>query len=127
MTGGDQPDLLNYPRTPGWQAPDTSIDAAEAIAPSAGRLRDRVLRAIREREPFGGLTADEAAALLDLTPFTVRPRVTELNVDGEIADSGLRRRNESGRLAIVWVPVDGRRNPGENRPKRSRYERAKGR
>ena len=65
-------------------------------------MRERVLAAIRKAGAFG-LTADEAAAKLGLTPFTARPRCTELNKLGKIMDSGLRRENESGRRAIVWV------------------------
>ena len=104
MAAKQQPDLLDYPRTPGWRTPVTSIEAAEAIAPGAKLLRDKVLRAIRAAGAFG-LTADEAAARLGLTPFTARPRCTELNKLGEIMDSGLRRENESGRRAIVWIVV----------------------
>ncbi len=50
-----------------------------------------------------GATADEIAAALRRTPFTVRPRCSELLRKGLIADSGRRRENVSRRSAIVWI------------------------
>lgn len=104
-------DLTDYPRTPGWQPPQTSIDSAESVAEDIGRLQAQVLDAIRAAgsacpgQRSGGLTADEAAQSLGLTPFTCRPRVTELSKLGLVRDSGERRANPSGRKAIVWVAV----------------------
>jgi hypothetical protein len=34
--------------------------------------------------------------------LSIRPRVAELAAMGEIIDSGARRRNDSGKFAIVW-------------------------
>lgn len=102
-----QPDLFDvYPDVPGARPADTSIAAAESIADGATRLRERVLDAIRAAGA-PGLTPDEAAAQLDLTPFTTRPRFSELARMGLITDSGLRRANASGRKAIVWWMADG--------------------
>jgi len=99
-------DLPAYPEGPGWRDNEASIAAAEAVAPDTASIRDRVLRAIAGAWLTGGLTADEAAARLALTPFTVRPRVTELRIMGKVVDSGLKRRNESTLLATVWcVPA----------------------
>jgi predicted ArsR family transcriptional regulator len=50
-----------------------------------------------------GATADEIAAALGRSQFTVRPRCSELLARGLIRDSGVRRENLSGRSAIVWV------------------------
>lgn len=91
-----------YPRSPGFQKPETSIEAAEAIAPELKRLQAMVLGAIEEAGSFGR-TADEVATRLELTPFTARPRCTELRELGLIEDSGFRRENTSGRRATVWV------------------------
>lgn len=95
-------DLFQYPTAPGAQDRDTSRASAAAIAPTAALLRDRVL-ALFERSK--GLTADEAAGRLGLSILSVRPRVTELVRAGKLRDSGTRRKNGSGRSAIVWLPV----------------------
>lgn len=97
-----QPDLFDvYPDVPAARPTDTSIAAAESLADGVAGLRRRVLEAIRAAGAIG-LTPDEAAAQLELTPFTTRPRFSELREKGLIEDSGLRRANASGRKAIVW-------------------------
>jgi predicted ArsR family transcriptional regulator len=102
MTG--QPDLFGLAGRVPAQWPDTSVAAAEALQPDAKTLREDVLRAIRASGEWG-MTADEVAARLRLTPFTTRPRCTELRAAGLIVDSGQRRANASGRAAIVWKPA----------------------
>lgn len=88
-----------YPTGPGYKDRDTSRDAARAIAPDASRIRKMCLMALaREVEA----TADEVAAVLNLSVLTVRPRFTELSKSGAIVDTGLRSKNESGRSAKVW-------------------------
>lgn len=100
-----QPDLFGPYAGPVPARPaDTSVAAAVSLARDAPRLRAEVHAAIR-RAGAAGLTADEAAAALGLTPFSTRPRCTELAAAGLVADSGMRRRNASGRSAIVWVSV----------------------
>jgi hypothetical protein len=49
-----------------------------------------------------GATADEIAAAINYSILTVRPRVSELRRQGRILDSGVRRKNISGKSAIVW-------------------------
>lgn len=96
-------DLFRYPASPGAQARDTSRAAAAEIAPSAARIRERVLTAF---ERSTGMTTDECAGRLGLSIHTVRPRVTELSRLGKLRDSGSRRKNTlSGKSAIVWTPV----------------------
>ena len=103
MTRDRQLSLLTpYPEGPGAAPTDTSIDAAEVIAPSVHGLRLAVLNFICGRGLVGA-TADEVAAGLSLSRFTARPRCTELRALGSVVDSGARRRNSSGRAAIVWV------------------------
>lgn len=88
-----------YPDAPGYKDRDTSREAARSMYPDASRLRQMCLMALRREVEA---TADEIAAVLDLSVLTVRPRFTELSKSGAIADTGFRRKNESGRSAKVW-------------------------
>lgn len=98
MTG----DLFGYPHTPGAQDRETSRDAAQHAAEAAPLLRARALEVL---ERSNGLTADEVAGRLGFSILSIRPRITELSRLGKVRDSGVRRRNASGRNAIVWAPV----------------------
>lgn len=89
-----------YPEAPGFKDRDTSRKAAESVAGTAPHLR-RVVLDLLKRHPLG-LTADEAAAKLEQSVLSVRPRFTELLRDGLIDDTGERRKNASGRSAKVW-------------------------
>lgn len=95
-------DYDRYPFVPGARDTDTSVAAADSIAPQVTRLRRLVLDAIRAAGA-AGLTADECAARVDLSVLTVRPRVCELREMRFVIDSGQRRANQSGRNAIVWI------------------------
>jgi hypothetical protein len=66
----------------------------------AVEIRGKVFQYLAEHS--AGATADEIAAALNYSILTIRPRVSELNKQGRIVDSGLRRPNASGRNAIVW-------------------------
>lgn len=77
---------------------DTSLDAADAMADRAPILRARVLSVLAT----GDFTADEVAAKLGESVLAIRPRVIELAKADRIADTGERRKNASGRKAIVW-------------------------
>jgi hypothetical protein len=77
------PDI--YPDVPGFKAANgASQEAAAAIAPRVPRLRGIVLAAFHEAP--AGLTADEAAGVVDLPVLSVRPRVAELHRLGEIRE-----------------------------------------
>lgn len=95
-------DLFRYPHAPGARDADTSRAAATDAAETAPQLRARALAVL---EHSNGLTADEVAGRLGLSILSIRPRVTELSRLGKVRDSGERRRNASGRGAIVWTPV----------------------
>lgn len=98
-----------YPDAPGHRGIDTSIQAADAIAPKLARLQRFAESTIRDAGPHG-LTADELAARLNMDRYSVQPRTTELRRKGLIVDSKMRRVNaSSGRRAIVWVaaPIGG--------------------
>lgn len=84
-------------------ASDTRLAALRSIEPDARAICARVLRYMINLHRRGGtgITADECATNLRLSPLTVRPRFTELKKDGLIRDTGKRRANRSGRSASV--------------------------
>ena len=87
-----------YPDSPGWKRTDTSEAAAESIKPKAETIRGLVLNHLRDYD----MTTDEMAARLDLDKLSVRPRFSELREMGLVHDTGRRRKNLSGKSAIVW-------------------------
>ncbi len=91
-----------YPDTPGHRGIDTSIAAAEALASKCGRLQKLTLQAISDAG-IAGLTADECAERLSSDRWSIQPRTSELRRKGLVIDSGMRRRNATGKAAIVWV------------------------
>lgn len=91
-----------YPYAPGHRNVDTSIAAAASLAPKLGRLQKMALAAVRDAGS-NGLTSDELAALLGTERWSFRARISELRRQGLIRDSGKRRSNTTGRMAIVWI------------------------
>jgi hypothetical protein len=89
-----------YPDSPGYRTVGTSELAAATIAPAATKLRALVLAEFQRAG--AGLTADEIAKALNLSVLSVRPRVSELRRNGEIEQTGSRRKNESEMTATVW-------------------------
>ena len=94
-------DLFSYPRAAGFKERTTSREAALKMKHRQPKLRDRVLAILKDAGPVGR-TADECAELLGKTPFSIRPRLTELFQLGLIYKSGSRRPNQSRVMAIVW-------------------------
>ena len=94
--------MSTYPHTPGHRNVDTSIAAANDLAPKLGRLQRMAETTIRDAGARG-LTADELSARLDMDRWSIQPRTSELRRKGLIRDSGQRRPNGSGKLAIVWT------------------------
>ena len=90
--------MSGYPQAPGAKRDGTSQEAADAITDRAATLRAAVRAALKADK----LTADECADVLGQSVLSIRPRVTELSKMGEIEDAGERRKNASGRNAIVW-------------------------
>lgn len=93
----------NYPFHPGYKDLETSKAAADHIETHAETLRQRVLQEIKNS--IFGLTADQVAYHLGESPFSVRPRLTELHKRNLIKDSGTRAQNVSGMFAKCWVVV----------------------
>ena len=87
---------------PGWKGNGgTSEAAADAMAPLAPTL----LRMAREKfaSAPNGLTAEELSDACGVERVAMQPRTSEMQKAGFIVDSGIRRRNRSGKNAIVWV------------------------
>ena len=78
----------------------TSLDARPDQVTSE-TYRQMVLNALCE----GPMTCDEVADVLQASPFTIRPRISELHKAGRVADSGQRRALRSGKRGIVWKVV----------------------
>lgn len=91
-----------YPDAPDHRKFDTSVAAANELAPKLGRLQKMAGAAIRAAGPRG-LTADELAERLDMDRYSIQLRTSELRRKGFIRDRGRRRKNSSGKMAIVWV------------------------
>jgi len=90
-------EVERYPDAAGWKEPTTSQAAAATV--DASHLRAVVRECLAMH---GAMTADECAARLALSVLTIRPRFSELRAKGEIADTGVRHFNRSGKRAIVW-------------------------
>ena len=90
--------LAMYPDIPGYKEPTTSKEAAQEMASSAKLLRVKCLDMIRKHP----MTADQVAAILDLSVLSVRPRISELYAKGLIEKTKMRGRNASGKRATVW-------------------------
>lgn len=91
-------EAAHYPEIPGHKRPGTSEGAARAMKPRAPTLRDKVLALLKS----DALTADEAAARLNVTVLACRPRFSELVKMGLIYDTGLTSKNASGVRAVIW-------------------------
>ncbi len=89
---------------PAWVprvAQDTSHEAADAVAPKAKILRERVFEALGLKPA----TDQQLAIRLNIGLNTIRPRRGELVKTGRVRDSGVRATLESGRKAIVWEVI----------------------
>ena len=95
----------SYPDAPGYKVSGPSQDAARSAASTAAKLRATVLSQIAACPE--GATADEIATQLNQSVLSVRPRVSELNRNGQIKPTGARRRNASGMSATVWRVTSG--------------------
>ena len=96
---------LIYPDAPGFKVSGPSEQAAEAMRGKANKMRAAVFAQIAKCS--AGATADEIAKDLNLSVLSVRPRVSELNRNGEIEETGARRKNDSGMTATVWRVMPG--------------------
>lgn len=101
--------MNKYPSEPGFKGDaDTGREAANDMLSKCGRLQQLALTAIRAAG-YAGYTADELAMALSLDRWTIQPRTSELKAKGLIVDSGLRRRNVTGKRAVVWTTPEFKR------------------
>lgn len=101
------PDLFDYqdkyPQKPGHKRSGTSKEAAQIIAPKEKTLREQVLDMIKATGP---MTPDECAGKMGKTVLSIRPRFSELALNGLIIETGERRSNSSGLKANVYKAVE---------------------
>jgi predicted ArsR family transcriptional regulator len=92
-----------YPNSPGYRAnaPETSREAAEAIAPMARNHRAQVLAVLKEAYPESR-SSDQIAHAIGLSPYSVRPRVSELQAAGKVERTDDRAKNDGGRSVVLW-------------------------
>lgn len=104
MTDDQQGREEVYPNHPGFkERGGASEAAANKVAPTLRHNQAATLNALKAiGEP---MTADELAAYMERSPFSVRPRVAELNRLGAIKKTGERRKNASGHDAACWIPA----------------------
>lgn len=82
----------------------TSVAAKVGNAAAAAAQRARVLEALRDAGG-AGLTDDEMQDRLRMSGNTQRPRRGELEREGLVISTEMKRPTRSGRLAVVWMAV----------------------
>ncbi len=90
-----------YPFAPGHRFVETSMIAADLVAPTL-RAKQRLALGAISTAP-DGLNSWELAKALGCRVNQIQPRTSELQRMGLIRDSGKRRPNEWGNTSIVWI------------------------
>ncbi len=88
------------PLPPFVASSDTSYAAAVAHRKSAPAQREHVYATLKAAGP---LTAEQLADYTGLSGDSIRPRLVELRNQGDVLDTGQRRRTRAGRFAVVWA------------------------
>ena len=78
-----------------------SHDAARRAFGRSGNARERIYNVIQAHPD--GLTVHELRQLITMHFHTVAARVSDLNLEGWLVDSGQRRPTDTGAMATVWV------------------------
>jgi hypothetical protein len=78
-----------------------SHDAARRAFGRSGNARERIYNVIKAHPD--GLTVHELRQLITMHFHTVAARVSDLNLEGWLVDSGQRRPTDTGAMATVWV------------------------
>ena len=92
---------LKYPKKPGYKEHSTSKQAAEEITVRSRKLRVKTLEVIKRKGSYGA-TPEEVSEILSESILSIRPRFTELKINGDIVNSGNKRRNGFNKQTIVW-------------------------
>ena len=87
----------------GYQKTDTSEAAARSNYPGKLTAKDRVLQLL-PKVPME-LTTEEISDLLQIPYGTVQPRLSELQDENKVVDSGLRGTTKWGKPCIKWTSV----------------------
>lgn len=92
-----------YPDHPGTKAgsPETAFKAADRVAGIARNHRDMILAELQSAGA-AGLSSDEIGTRVGLTPYAVRPRISELYRDGRVMRTELRAKNPEGNSVMIW-------------------------
>lgn len=95
------PLFASYPLVPGYQATDTSKDAAEKVKPKAAWVRARVIDALTRQGP---MTTVQIAQAVGMAYETVQPRLSEARAMDQVIDTGRRGPSrDPSKTAIVWA------------------------
>lgn len=99
---------MNYPNGAGYQKhSETSQDAANDLQSAKG-MRDQVVKYIKHSNT-SGMTCDEIFGFFDqsidnrVAPGTISARLIELERDGSIIKSNIKRKTRHNRNAFVYV------------------------
>lgn len=84
---------------------ETSLEAAQKIAESAGAVRHCIWRHILAYGT-GGQICDEVEDALDLLHTTASARIRELTLDGRLIKTARKRLTRSKRSAFVYVATE---------------------
>ncbi len=93
--------MTHYPETPGYKDQTTSKEAAFALLKGKKPTRHKVLRTVvleLYQAGFEG-TADDAGERLGISPFSCRPRITELYKAGKLERVRIVKKRGTGR----WI------------------------
>lgn len=94
----------NYPTEPGWTGDHgTSEAAAKKVSTRAPSLRRRVWDYLETC----GYTGEELASIMQENLYSVLPRITEMQHDGMVRDSGQRGKTKLGGETVIWERVPG--------------------
>ena len=85
----------------GYQNTDTSKAAARSNYPGKLTAKDRVLQLL-QKVP-NELTTEEISDVLQIPYPTVQPRLSELQNENKVVDSGERGKTKWGKSCIRWT------------------------